>query len=49
MIIIELNDYHSSFNQEIELQNSSRNVRQNILNNNYKQVYADEINTIFIL
>ena len=49
MIIVELNDYHPSFNLYPELQKSSKYVRNYILDNNYKQVYADVINSIFII
>jgi FkbM family methyltransferase len=49
MMIVELNDYHSSFNSNEKLQQSSRIVRKLILDNDYKQVYADEINSIFTI
>lgn len=48
MIIVELCDYHPSFKPFPELQMSANRVRQHILRNDYKQIYADPINTIFI-
>ncbi len=48
MLIVELNDYHPSFNDNPKLQFSSKKVRDKILATGYKQIYADEINTIFI-
>ena len=49
MIIVELNDYHPSFNKFPELQSSSKQLRHSILEFGYMQAYCDEINTIFVL
>lgn len=49
MIIVELNDYHPSFNSFPLLQASSARVRNLILNSGYMQAYCDEINSIFVL
>jgi FkbM family methyltransferase len=48
MMIVELNDYHKSFASTPELQYSSARLRNLILANEYMQVYADAINTIFV-
>jgi FkbM family methyltransferase len=49
MMIVELIDYHPSFIANKKLQQSSKKVREFILGNDYKQVYSDFINTIFII
>jgi FkbM family methyltransferase len=48
MIIVELIDYHYSFNSSPKLQYSSKKVRDLIIASGYKQIYADEINSIFL-
>jgi len=48
MLIIELIDYHSSFDISPKLQFSSKKVRDLIIANGYKQIYADEVNSIFL-
>jgi FkbM family methyltransferase len=48
MIIVELNDYHPSFHPFEELTASARSVRSLLQNNDYLQVYADTINSIFV-
>ena len=48
MIIVELNDYHPSFWSDDNLILSSKLVRSHLLLNSYLQVYADNINSIFI-
>ena len=48
MIIVELNDYHPSFDSYPTLQYSSNRVRNRIVWSGYQQVYGDEINSIFV-
>ena len=48
VLIVELNDYHRSFNASPSLQYSSSRVRNLIVANDYMQVYADAINSIFV-
>jgi hypothetical protein len=48
MMIVELEDNHPSFMQyESHIAEHSK-VRQTILQANYKEIYKDHINTIFI-
>jgi FkbM family methyltransferase len=48
MMIIELNDYHQSFKEFPSLQFASNRVRNKIIWSGYKQVFADDINSIFV-
>lgn len=48
MIIVELCDYHKSFEITPDLQSSARKVRDKILAADYMQVYGDYINSIFV-
>jgi FkbM family methyltransferase len=48
MMIVELSDNHQMFKDYPEIQNSHLTVRNHIINQGYKEVYADSINTIFV-
>lgn len=48
MIIVELCDYHKSFEISPALQSSAKRVRDKILAADYMQVYADTINSVFV-
>jgi len=48
MVIVELNDYHKSFDDMPKLQLASKQVREMILASGYMQVYADAINSVFV-
>ena len=48
MIIVELADLHPDFNNYPELQQSAARVRSKILESNYKEIYSDFVNTIFL-
>ena len=48
MIIVELCDYHPSFDPYPSLQASARRVRNHILASDYVTVYADPINSVFV-
>ena len=47
MIIVELVDIHEGYNNFSEIQANAKQVRQQILTSNYKEIYTDCINTIF--
>ncbi len=48
MIIVELEDEHSSFQQYEEYVSEVKNLRQKITNSGYTEIYRDKINTIFV-
>jgi FkbM family methyltransferase len=48
MIIVELCDVHFSFQKYNYAITSHKNLRQKILSNNYKQIFVDHINTVFV-
>jgi len=48
MMIVELSDNHQMFEDYPEIKNSHLTVRNYIINQGYKEVYADSINTIFV-
>ncbi|MCC9656896.1 FkbM family methyltransferase [Rhodopirellula halodulae] len=47
LIIVELCDIHPDFQDNRELVESARRVRQTILDAGYREKYADSINTVF--
>ena len=49
MMIIELVDDHEYFQDNVELVESCRNLREYIKGKGYTEVFHDHINTIFVL
>lgn len=48
MIIVELVDDHQYFQKNQFITSRVKNLRQYIHDNNYRQIYRDDINTIFV-
>lgn len=48
MIIVELVDNHQYFQKNQFITSKVKRLREHIHNNNYQQIYRDDINTIFI-
>lgn len=48
MMIVELEDGHQSFQSYADIVNPIKELRAKILNSGYKELYKDQINTIFV-
>jgi FkbM family methyltransferase len=48
MIIVELVDDHEYFVSDIQIQNRVKELRQFINDSSYREIYRDDINTIFV-
>jgi FkbM family methyltransferase len=48
MMIVELEDEHQSFQTYIDIVNPIKELRAKIVSSGYKELYKDQINTIFI-
>lgn len=48
MLIVELEDDHPDIKKYDNLKQNNINARNLILNNNYREIYKDHINTVFI-
>jgi hypothetical protein len=48
MIIVELEDDHSSFQQYEYYIGDVKNLREKIQNTGYTEIYRDKINTVFV-
>jgi FkbM family methyltransferase len=48
MIIVELMDEHEYFQEDSDIVLKNKHLRHHIQSSNYKEIYKDDINTIFI-